>query len=358
MIKSFMLSKDIDFKPNLRIIGGGRGAKQGVFLGITVKEKEEINPLEEPLTIKQLKKMPDPIKPTKLIKDKPITVNNEPIKRKKKKETITVDENNRFKLLNDLIGDFKQKSELSESSRKTYENRLKKLEKYNCDYHDYDKTIKTMDEFTKSSSTKSTTACAIIRELRDEYNVTENESLLPLIKNYFDFMKSKSQEYKSEIKKNKLNDREKMIWLDWNKIIKIRNKLSNNMKKGMGEEKDIRNLLLIALYTFENNPPRRLMDYSRMIYVHNQPEEISKELNYCVRGEKFIFNKYKTYKTYGKQEIEICSELREIILKYDEQYEIKGEKDGENLLNVTSDKDLSRLLRSVFHKVSDKKSQL
>jgi hypothetical protein len=72
---------------------------------------------------------------------------------------------------------------------------------------------------------------------------------------------------------------------------------------------------IIGLYTMI--PPRRLEDYSFMTYVQTRPSQLNPNLNYFVSSEKkFIFQLYKTAKTYGKQEIDVPNPLCDLLLEY------------------------------------------
>jgi hypothetical protein len=81
--------------------------------------------------------------------------------------------------------------------------------------------------------------------------------------------------------------------------------------------------VIIGLYTMF--PPRRIIDYSNMIYSDKVGEE---EENYYVKG-KFIFRNYKTVGKYGEQTFEVSKELKNLIKKYVNE---NGIKSGDALL--------------------------
>lgn len=73
--------------------------------------------------------------------------------------------------------------------------------------------------------------------------------------------------------------------------------------------------MILELYTAI--PPRRNQDYLYMFVVASKPETIDTNKNYLVLNErKFIFNKYKTFRIYGSQELAIPEELMNTIEKY------------------------------------------
>lgn len=73
------------------------------------------------------------------------------------------------------------------------------------------------------------------------------------------------------------------------------------------EPDDAKEQAILALYSIA--PPRRLTDYTQMMVVEKEPDDKSK--NYLVLGDKpyFVFNVYKTVKTYGQQKFEVPKRL-------------------------------------------------
>ena len=64
--------------------------------------------------------------------------------------------------------------------------------------------------------------------------------------------------------------------------------------------------LILSLYT--DTPPRRSLDYTRMLI--NEPDD--KENNLLIftpKVKKFVFNKYKTSEKKGSQEIDFNKEM-------------------------------------------------
>ncbi len=84
------------------------------------------------------------------------------------------------------------------------------------------------------------------------------------------------------------------------------------------------NLLVIALYYLI--APRRNKDYQLMKVIKEEGDkELSKEFNYIdINNKNFIFNNYKTSKTYKTQIEDIPEELFNIINNYINIYEIKN----------------------------------
>jgi hypothetical protein len=136
------------------------------------------------------------------------------------------------------------------------------------------------------------------------------------------------QELRDEVKNGKknVNRFKKIKWI----IEKIEGDSLEDVIKG--------------LYTYF--PPRRIEDYANMIYIENDVD-IKKE-NYYIDG-MFIFQKYKTQRTYGKQEFEITKRLDKLIKKYIKKNNIKS---GDKLLRSNqggfSERTLYRKLIKIF----------
>jgi integrase len=105
------------------------------------------------------------------------------------------------------------------------------------------------------------------------------------------------------------------------------------------------NLVVLSLYTL--NSPRRNKDYIDMVYGKGD----DKKLNY-LDGDKFIFNNYKTAKTYKEQIVDISPELLTILNVY-KKYRPKENNnflvmyDGAPLKTSTQ---MTRMLNKIFGK--------
>jgi hypothetical protein len=98
--------------------------------------------------------------------------------------------------------------------------------------------------------------------------------------------------------------------LTWDEAIKARQQLV--------KDEDWQNACLLGCYTYL--PPRRC-DYAGMMVVKTIKQTKDTNWNYCLlRKAKpvFIFNKFKTDKTYGQQTIDIPPELATLIRKWRE----------------------------------------
>jgi hypothetical protein len=96
---------------------------------------------------------------------------------------------------------------------------------------------------------------------------------------------------------NLLNEREKVNILPWNEILKL-NKKTNLTAHDAA---------LIAVYTMI--APRRVKDF-QLIRIATDTEELDKEYNYVILNSRskplnFVFNNFKTSKTFGSQRFKI-----------------------------------------------------
>jgi hypothetical protein len=116
--------------------------------------------------------------------------------------------------------------------------------------------------------------------------------------------------------------------------------LYNNIKKQTNTNPtkiNYQNLLLLSLYHLI--PPRRNKDYQLMKVIKNSDSELSTDFNYIDLDKKqFIFNNYKTSRTYKNQIIDIPDELYNIITEYIKVFDIKDGDDGWLLVNPKTNK--------------------
>ena len=103
-----------------------------------------------------------------------------------------------------------------------------------------------------------------------------------------------------------------------------------------------KNYIILSNYVLL--PPRRLKDYALM-YVIEEDEEQSKDMNYYIKGKgEYIFNNYKTSENYGSQKIILNEEHKGILENYIKKYGIIG-----SLLGLEK-KTISERLSRIFKK--------
>lgn len=205
----------------------------------------------------------------------------------------------------------KKRPLITKSSLKTYESILRNLyikifDKpiYDFDMSLFDKESDLVLKFLKDlpSNKRKTILSALVV-------ITDN-------KNYRDLMLEDIKNYnKEQAKQEKPNNDN---WVEKDELDKLSNVLKHNAnllyKKGTlnnSDLQDIQNYIILILFNGEFIPPRRSKDY-----VNFKIKNINKDDNNFIDKNFFIFNSYKTAKTYGQQKVEIPKELKTIINKW------------------------------------------
>ena len=93
-------------------------------------------------------------------------------------------------------------------------------------------------------------------------------------------------------------------YLDYNDILKLHEELKNNVEKIKDKNNLDKNEYNLILYYFVFSlyiyiPPRRNSDYLNCYIIINKPKLLDQDKNYLYKN-KFIFNNYKTSKTFGQ----------------------------------------------------------
>lgn len=125
--------------------------------------------------------------------------------------------------------------------------------------------------------------------------------------------------YNTQQTKQEKTETQKENWIDWPKILQIREKLKNETqhiwKKANPTPDDLQHLqqyILLATYTMI--PPRRSLDFANM-KIKNVDENTDNSLS-LNKKPMFTFQHYKTAKTYGKQTEEVPKDLLTILKKW------------------------------------------
>jgi len=182
-----------------------------------------------------------------------------------------------------------------------------------------------------------------------------------LSKKYNTLLKNMESKNEDKIENNEKTDKQTKNWITWKEVMNTRNNLSNEVNKFIHNKKlktsqynKLIELVVLALYTYQ--PPRR-NEYSNMEIVQaNNGKTKDESKNYLVlKSKSFIFNKYKTSKTYGNQTIKIHDELYGLIQKYLKHHPLykKGKSNIPFLVNSEGSKlnqsnGITRVLNRVF----------
>jgi len=109
-------------------------------------------------------------------------------------------------------------------------------------------------------------------------------------------------------------DKEKENWVGWEDVLKKREELGKEVAgmklAGLTAAKYDTLLAYVILCLYTMIPPRRNADYQEMFIVKKMPASPDTDKNYLVLSDrKFVFNRYKTAKHSGTQEIAIPEDL-------------------------------------------------
>lgn len=219
-----------------------------------------------------------------------------------------------------------------------------------------DEVMKKIGEYAES--TQKTLLASITSVLSLEKDTTGYKKTY---KFYFDKMAEKSEKAK-EVDTSEKTTKQEANWLDWDKVIE---KYNNTKKEVLNVKKPSMEALLplVVLSLYTEIPPRRNQDYLHLRVHKATPKEntdsLDKEHNYLVirkrKPEVFIFNKYKTFKTYGTQKVPIPESLQGIITLYLKQHPLAKEKEYPFLVlpdgaPITADNAITRILNKIFGK--------
>lgn len=201
-----------------------------------------------------------------------------------------------------------KRSSLSESSLNTYNSILRSLHKKvfgegEIDFKNFDNTEKILDHLKDLTSNKRKTILSAL------VIITDN-------KKYRDQMLEDVRDYNKEISKQVKTDTQEENWVTqeelknlYDTLKKSTNIIYKKEHKNINDLQIIQNFIILAIFTLI--PPRRSMDF-----VNFKIKNINKETDNFMEKGKFIFNSYKTAKTYGQQIVNIPKELSNIINKW------------------------------------------
>ena len=196
---------------------------------------------------------------------------------------------------------------LSSSSVKTYISILSNLYKKLNGEGDIEWFIKENNKILKSLDNKN-----------DQTQKTTLSALFILtnLKEYQTVMNTIMKKVNNDYKNQKMNEKQKDNWISINEIKEKYDALSvdaNLMlnKKKILNENIMMEFLLMSFLGGVVIPPRRSLDYSEM-KIRNYDVKTD---NYY-KANKFYFNKYKTFKTYGLQILDVPKEFNKVLKKW------------------------------------------
>lgn len=255
--------------------------------------------------------------------------------------------------MNNLKDFIKEKRDITDSTAKLYINNLKKLNG-NKSFTSL-KFLKDIDE---------------IKKIMDKYAVSTQKNMIGTILSILKHKPSMKKEYKiytdmlnndsfEDNNDNKKNDKQKENWLDWNTIKEKQDELAlkvfefKNKKKITEKQYELLlDYLILSLYTLQ--APRRNKDYLDMMVIKKINDDLDDNKNYLsIKDKVFIFNDYKTKKTYGEQKIKIKEDLMRVIKIYLRHHPLKKEAEYNFLVNYKGNSfknssSITKKLNSIF----------
>lgn len=161
---------------------------------------------------------------------------------------------------------------------------------------------------------------------------------------------------------NVKSERQKKNWIDWSEVEKVFQQLQAEISKFKNKKQitpaeftTLQKYAVLSLYVL--NQPRRNKDYKEMYVVNHEPTD--KSHNYLVlKGNtpsEFVYNVFKTAKSYGQQKFPVPPELATALKQYLAFHPLA---DGDNFpllvypngQKFDSDNNITRLMNRIFHR--------
>jgi len=251
-----------------------------------------------------------------------------------------------------MESDIKQKlidKGLSENSIKLYLSILKNLndKREILDFKFLSNPKKILD---KIKNYKITTQRNIIISIVSVLKNLGND----LYKQYYNIMIDLNKKIEENLKLNEKTETQDKNWISWKDVeakfneLKSKNKYPKNISES--QYYNLLDTVILGLFVLIN--PRRNKDYLHMKFSKDG-KNLDDKFNYLdMKKKQFVFNNYKTKKTYGQQIIDVPNELFQLIKKF-----IKYNKNSDNFLlakfngdRLANDNSLTRQLNKIFNK--------
>ena len=228
---------------------------------------------------------------------------------------------------------------LSEGSLKTYTSILKNLHKKvfenkDIEKSDFNESRRILTHLQDMPANKRKTILSALVVMTDK-----NE--------YREMMNGDVSDYNKEIQKQEKSETQQDNWIETDQIREVFDKLENDAKilfkksnKTNSDMQQIQNYVIIALLGGIFIPPRRSE------YVYMKIRNVNKDEDNYIDKNKFVFNKYKTSKTYGKQEVAIPQQLKNILNRWiainDGDYLLR-DKNGNPMTSIKLNQYMNRI---------------
>jgi integrase len=207
-----------------------------------------------------------------------------------------------------------------------------------------------------SESTQKSTLGTIVAVLTD----LKDKSTYKALYNFYYERMSSASKIAREADTTEKSDKQEMNWIKWDDVLakrkELEDKLPTNKTKLLTVTtwNNMLSYLLLSLYTML--PPRRNLDYQNLYVVKKWNDKMEDTRNYYdLSTHKLIFNKYKTSKAHGKQEIDVPKELQGVLAHYLQFHPERKKPEFKLLVNVdgtgfSSINSITRILNKIFDK--------
>tara|TARA_R110000782_G_scaffold1597_3_gene6112 strand:- start:198 stop:1124 length:927 start_codon:yes stop_codon:yes gene_type:complete len=210
---------------------------------------------------------------------------------------------------------FEKKTDISASSRKLYTFNLRKLndgkEVKNLNFLSKPEIITKLEALTPN--TRRTYIIAVVSSLKDRPEAKYKK----LYNKYYKMLVDINADLKNNTTKS---ETQKENWISQEEVMKKCNDLGEIVAEIKGRRKiseeqytQLLHAVVLGLYCLQ--PPRRNSDYTKCLVVKKIPED--NEYNYLdIKNWDWIFNNYKTKKTYKQVKMPVPEELVKLLKVY------------------------------------------
>jgi len=181
---------------------------------------------------------------------------------------------------------------------------------------------------------------------------------------YYEKMMGKAKDIRDNNNPSEKTEKQQEAWLSWAEVQNKKATMKAEIlkfcdNKNVSPEQFSAILAYLVLCIYSDIPPRRNQDYLHMVVVKKWVDSMPTDTNYLdIMGSQFIFNKFKTAKTYGQQKVAIPNDLFSTIICYLRHHPIGKFKKSNNyqfLVNtdgspVTAVNAITRILNKIFGK--------
>jgi len=234
----------------------------------------------------------------------------------------------------------KLRPNLSDGSIKTYSSILRNLHKkvfenQEIEKSNFNESKKVLDHLKDMPANKRKTILSALVVLTDKDE-------------YRNVMNGDVSDYNEEIRKQEKSVTQRENWIETDEIREVFNRLENDAKilfkkqnKTNADIQQIQSYIIVSLLGGVFIPPRRSLDYCSM-----KIRNINKDEDNYINKNKFIFNRYKTAKTYGQQDLEIPQQLKNILNRWiainDGEYLLR-DKNGNQMTSTKLNQYMNRI---------------